>query len=52
MVVALTRNGDLVSLADLMGQESVDTTKTFYAIFEQGDLRRKHDRFSGVRWGH
>jgi hypothetical protein len=37
-----------------MGHESVETTKAFYAIFEQGDLRRKRDQFSGTRWedGH
>ena len=46
----LARSGDLASLADLMGQESVETTKVFYAIFEQSDLRRKHDQFSGARW--
>jgi site-specific recombinase XerD len=46
----LMNNGDLASLADLMGHESVETTKTFYAIFEQDDLRRKHDQFSAARW--
>jgi site-specific recombinase XerD len=46
----LMAGGDLVSLADLMGHESVETTKSFYAVFEQDDLRRKHDEFSGVRW--
>jgi site-specific recombinase XerD len=43
--------GDLASLADLMGHESVETTKSFCAVFEQNDLRRKHDQFSGARWG-
>jgi site-specific recombinase XerD len=42
--------GDLASLADLMGHESVETTKSFYAVFEQDDLRRKHDQFSKARW--
>ena len=42
--------GDLASLADLMGHESVETTKSFYAVFEQEDLRRKHDHFSAARW--
>jgi site-specific recombinase XerD len=46
----LMNGGDLASLADLMGHESVETTKSFYAVFEQEDLRRKHDRFSGARW--
>jgi site-specific recombinase XerD len=41
---------DLASLADLMGHESVETTKSFYAVFEQDDLRRKHDHFSAARW--
>lgn len=47
----LMNGGDLASLADLMGHESVETTKSFYAIFEQDDLKRKHDQFSEVRWG-
>jgi site-specific recombinase XerD len=46
----LMTSGDLASLADLMGHESVETTKAFYAISEQGDLRRKHDQFSEERW--
>jgi hypothetical protein len=48
---SLTKGGDLASLTDLMGHKSVETTKAFYAIFEQGDLRRKHDHFSAARWG-
>jgi integrase/recombinase XerD len=46
----LMEGGDLASLADLMGHESVETTKSFYAVFEQDDLRRKHDQFSAARW--
>ena len=46
----MMNGGDLASLADLMGHESVETTKAFYAIFEQGDLKRKHDLFSTERW--
>lgn len=46
----LMNGGDLASLADLMGHESVETTKSFYAVFEQEDLRRKHDHFSAARW--
>lgn len=34
----------------LMGHESVETTRSFYAVFEQEDLRRKHDHFSAARW--
>ena len=47
----LMAGGDLASLADLMGHESVETTKSFYAVFEQDDLRRKHDEFCAVRCG-
>ena len=47
----ITGGNNGASLADLMGHESVEITKAFYAIFEQGDLRRKHDQFSGARWG-
>jgi len=28
-------SGDLASLADLMGHESVEIAKSFYAVFEQ-----------------
>lgn len=48
----LMAGGHLASVADSMGHESVETTKSFYAVFEQDDLRRKHDQFSGVRWGN
>jgi hypothetical protein len=41
--------GDSASLADLMGHESVETTKAFYAGFEQEGSRRKHNQFSGSR---
>jgi hypothetical protein len=41
----------LASLVDLMGHESVETTRSFYVVFEQEDLRRKHDRFSEALWG-
>ena len=46
----LMNGEDRASLADLMGHESVETTKSFYAVFEQEDLRRKHDHFSAERW--
>jgi hypothetical protein len=36
--------------AHLMGHESVEITKSFYAVFEQDDLRQKHDQFSNARW--
>jgi site-specific recombinase XerD len=51
MAKRLTAGGDSASLADLMGHESVETTKSFYAVFEQDDLKRKHDLFSAARWG-
>ena len=47
----LMNGGDLASLADLIGHESVENTKSFHAVFEQEDLRRKHERFSQARWG-
>jgi site-specific recombinase XerD len=48
---SLMAGGDLASLAGLMGHESVETTKTFYAVLKQDDLRRKYDHFSASRWG-
>jgi len=42
---SLCKRGE-ASLAELMDHESVETTKSFYAVFEQDDLRRKHDHFS------
>ena len=42
--------GDSANLAHLMGHGSVETTKAFYAAFDQGDLKRKHDLFSTARW--
>jgi site-specific recombinase XerD len=40
--------GDLASLSDLMGHESVQTTRDFYAVFKREELRRKHHEFSAV----
>jgi hypothetical protein len=40
---SLIKGENLASLADLMGHESVETTKSFYALFEQDDLRCKHE---------
>jgi hypothetical protein len=40
--------GDLASLSDLMGHESVQTTRDFYAVFKRDELRRKHNEFSAV----
>jgi hypothetical protein len=36
------------SLADLMGRESVETTKRFYALFQADELAREHQQFSPV----
>lgn len=36
------------ALSDLMGHESVQTTKEHYAMFKRDELRRKHDEFSAV----
>jgi site-specific recombinase XerD len=47
---SLIKGGHLASLAGLIGHESVETTKAFYAVLKQDDLRRKHDQFSAVRW--
>ena len=40
--------GDLATLSDLMGHESVQTTQDFYAVFKRDELRRKHNEFSAV----
>jgi hypothetical protein len=39
---------DLVYLADLMGCESVDTRKRFYAVFRVDELARQHVQFSSL----
>jgi integrase/recombinase XerD len=48
----LMNGGDLTTLSDLMGHESVQTTAVpagdFYAVFKRDELRRKHDEFSAV----
>jgi site-specific recombinase XerD len=40
--------GDLATLSDLMGHESVQTTRDFYAAFKRDELQRKHNGFSAV----
>ena len=44
----LMNGGDLASLADLLGHESVETTRQFYAVFRADELALKHDRFTPV----
>jgi hypothetical protein len=44
----MMNGGDLASLSDLMGHESVQTTGDFCAVFKRDELRRKHDEFSAV----
>lgn len=34
------------TLADLLGHESVETTREFYSVFEVGELARKHQQLS------
>ena len=40
--------GDLATLSDLMGHESVRTTKDHHAMFKRDELGRKHNEFSAV----
>jgi integrase len=40
--------GDLATVSDLMGHESGQTTRDFYAVFKRDELSRKHDEFSAV----
>jgi integrase/recombinase XerC len=42
----LLSGGDLGTLSDLMGHESVAITKEWYGIFTVGELQRKHDQHS------
>jgi len=44
----LMNGGDLASLADLLGHESVETTRQFYAVFRAEELAQKHERFTPV----
>jgi len=44
----LMNGRDLATLSDLMGHESVQTTRDFYAVFKRDELRRKHNEFSAV----
>ncbi len=44
----LLDGGDIGVLCDLMGHTDVSVTKQFYAIFEVGELQRKHRQHSPV----
>jgi len=44
----IEHGGDLGTLADLLGHESVETTREFYSVFEVGELARKHQQLSPV----
>jgi integrase/recombinase XerD len=45
----LLDGGDLATLSELLGHETVDVTKDFYAIFTVRELQEKHRRHSPVR---
>ena len=44
----LLNGGDIGPLADILGHESVETTKRFYGIFTLGELQTMHEKFSPV----
>jgi len=44
----LLSDGDLASLADLLGHSDVSVTKAFYSIFTVGELKEKHKRHSPI----
>jgi site-specific recombinase XerD len=44
----LLHGGDIGPLADILGHESVETTKRFYGIFTLGELQTMHEKFSPV----
>lgn len=41
--------GDIVTLARIMGHDSVDTTADHYAIFTNDEIAEAHERFSPVK---
>jgi integrase/recombinase XerD len=41
--------GDLVTLSRLMGHQSVSTTVNFYTIFDDDEIRQRHEQYSPVR---
>jgi len=45
----LLSGGDLATLSELMGHESVEVTKDYYAIFTVRELQEMHRRHSPVR---
>lgn len=44
----LLDGGDLGTLSELMGHESMEITKDYYAIFTMRELQEKHQRHSPV----
>ncbi len=44
----LLSGGDLATLSDLMGHESIEITKDYYLIFKVAELRRRHQKHSPV----
>jgi integrase/recombinase XerC len=45
----LLDGGDLGTLSELLGHESVEITKNYYAIFSLPELKKMHDRHSPVK---
>jgi site-specific recombinase XerD len=45
----LINGGDLATLAQLMGHSNVNVTASSYAVFQDAELRRSHDKFSPIR---
>lgn len=45
----LINGGDLATLAQLMGHSNVNVTASSYAVFQDAELRRSHDKFSPMR---
>lgn len=45
----LINGGDLATLAQLMGHSNINVTATSYAVFQDAELRRSHDKFSPIR---
>jgi integrase/recombinase XerD len=41
--------GYLITLAHIMGHESIDTTANFYAIFTNDEIAEAHEKYSPVK---
>lgn len=44
----MMNGAELTTLSDVMGHESIQTTRDFNAVFKRDELRRKHNEFSAV----